>query len=272
MHRRNFIASSVAASYFAAANPMNNLAASTQNTAAAQNIAPKPEFYELRLYHLRFNAEQKQNIINDYFGKVVVPAMNRSGIPAVGAFNVMIGPNSPTLYMLVPHKSLDSFTMLAAKLAADAEYQKAGAAFHSQPVADPAYTRIESSLMVAFAGMPKLEVPAKKPRIFELRTYESPNERAAKKKIEMFDIGEIAIFRRTGLQPVFFGETLIGPKMPNLTYMLTYDDMTARDKNWASFIADPEWKKLSSTPGFTNAEILTNISSVFLRPTAYSQI
>ena len=35
---------------------------------------------------------------------------------------------------------------------------------------------------------------------------------------------------------------------------------------------DPEWKKLSTTPGYTNPEILTNITNVFLRPTAYSQI
>ena len=44
------------------------------------------------------------------------------------------------------------------------------------------------------------------------------------------------------------------------------------EKNWAAFIADPEWKKMSSTPGFTDPEILTNINSVFLRPTAYSQV
>ena len=29
------------------------------------------------------------------------------------------------------------------------------------------------------------------------------------------------------------------------------------------------WKKLSTTPGYTNAEILTNITSLFLRPTGF---
>jgi hypothetical protein len=29
---------------------------------------------------------------------------------------------------------------------------------------------------------------------------------------------------------------------------------------------------LSTTPGYTNPEILTNITNFFLRPTAYSQI
>ena len=136
--------------------------------------------------------------------------------------------------------------------------------------------RVESSLLRAIAGVPKLVVPAgaaeNKPRIFELRTYESHSKRANTKKIEMFNTGELAIFRRAGLRPVFFGETLIGTRMPNLTYMLTYDDMAEHDKCWHDFIADPEWKKLSTTPGYTDAEIVCNISNIFLRPTAYSQV
>ena len=66
----------------------------------------------------------------------------------------------------------------------------------------------------------------------------------------MFNKGEIAIFRRAGLTPVFFGETLVGADMPNLTYMLVYEDMAAHDKQWSAFGADPEWKKLSTTPGY----------------------
>jgi len=116
------------------------------------------------------------------------------------------------------------------------------------------------------------QVTEKKPRLFELRTYEAHSRKANKKKVEMFNLGEIAIFRRAGLQPVFFGETLVGTKLPNLTYLLVFDDMAAREKNWATFGGDPEWKKLSTTPGYTNAEILTNITNVFLKPTAYSQI
>jgi hypothetical protein len=54
--------------------------------------------------------------------------------------------------------------------------------------------------------------------------------------------------------------------------MLVFDDMAARDKNWGQFGGHPDWKKLSTTPGYTNAEILTNITSVFLRPTGYSQV
>jgi hypothetical protein len=71
---------------------------------------------------------------------------------------------------------------------------------------------------------------------------------------------------------VFFGETLAGAGLPNLTYMLAYEDMAAHDKQWSAFAADPGWKKLSTTPGFTDPEIVSSISNMYLRPTAYSQI
>ncbi len=184
----------------------------------------------------------------------------------------MIGPDNPTLYLLLPFKNIEAFATLPDKLKADADYVQASAEVASAPASDPIYMRMESSLMIAFEGMPKLEAPEKKPRIFELRTYESHNKKANKKKIEMFNTGEIAIFRRNGLAPVFFGETLIGTKLPNLTYMLTYPDMATHDANWGKFGSDPDWKKLSTTPGYTDPEIVTNITNYFLRPTAYSQI
>jgi len=60
--------------------------------------------------------------------------------------------------------------------------------------------------------------------------------------------------------------------MPSLTYMLTFENMAEHDKNWAAFIGDPDWKKMSTKPGYTDAEVVSNISNVFLRPAGYSQI
>ncbi len=136
--------------------------------------------------------------------------------------------------------------------------------------------RMESSILRAFESIPDIEVPPgdakRKPRIFELRTYESNSARASKTKIKMFNDAEIKIFRRSGMLPVFFGETLIGRNLPNLTYMLAYDDLAARDKVWSAFGADPEWQKLRSTPGLTDAEIVSNISNALLRPLPFSPI
>ncbi len=266
--RRDFLKSSLAATSVAGLASVVSAAGAEKGPSAAR------EFYELRLYHLRRGPKQK--LFDDFYREAAIPALNRAGVSAVGVFNVMLGPDSPTAYVLLPYKSLDAYVTANERVRSDPDYQKAGADFLNATAAEPAFVRVESSLMVAFDTIPKLEVPAaaaeKKPRIFELRTYESHSKKANLKKIEMFNTGEIAIFRRTGLQPVFFGETLIGPKLPNLTYMLVYENMAARDKCWSAFGSDPEWKKLSSTPGYTDPEIVSNISNVLLRPAAYSQI
>ena len=258
---------------FLAASALAGVAPFSQAAGAEFGSAVDPEFYELRRYHMLPGAKQRQ--LHDFLGGVAIPAWNRAGVRPVGAFNVMYGPNSPTLYVLLPHPNLASVQETKGRLAQDAEYQRAGAGFLNVSLSDPAFVRIESSLLRAFDQMPKLEVPPgvaeKKPRIFELRTYESHSEPAAARKIEMFNRGgEIPIFRRTGLRPVFFGEMLVGQNLPNLTYMLAFDDLRARDAAWSAFGQDPDWKKLSADPYY--ADTVSTISDVILRPTAYSQI
>lgn len=268
MKRRSFIKSAVGVSGLAGL-------ASWFETAAAEGGGPAPrEFYELRLYHLRRGPKQK--LFDDYARLAAIPALNRNGIAPIGVFNVAVGADTATKYMLIPYKTAADFATSIDRMRSDADYQKAGAEFINAPATDPSFVRVESSLMVAFEGMPKLEVPAAtaagQPRVFELRIYESHSKKANKKKIEMFNRGEIAIFRRTGLQPVFFGETLIGSGLPNLTYLLVFESLAARDKNWGVFAGDPEWRTLSTTPGYTDAEIVSNIHNLFLRPTPYSQV
>jgi hypothetical protein len=108
------------------------------------------------------------------------------------------------------------------------------------------------------------------PRIVELRTYESHSDRAALNKLAMFNAGEVPVFRRAGLTPVFFGETIVGGKMPSLTYMLTFRDMAARDAAWGAFGRDPDWKTLSADPQYR--ENVSAISDIILQPTSYSQL
>lgn len=272
MKRRAFIAGALATGGTLLAG--TNAGGASQGAGTAQE---KPvEFYELRRYHMRRGPSTL--VVDTYLRQALLPALQRAGAGPVGVFSVMIGADSPSYYVLTVHKSLEAYGALPGRLASDVDYQKTAAAYLDVAATSPAYVRIESSLMRAFDAMPKLELPfgggeaGRRSRIFEIRIYESHSEKAARKKIEMFSIGEIAIFRKAGLQPVFFGETLVGARLPNLTYMLVYEDMAARDKQWAAFAGDPDWKKLSTTPGFTDPEIVANISNVYLRPTQYSQI
>ncbi|MGC3961563.1 MAG: NIPSNAP family protein [Verrucomicrobiota bacterium] len=265
MKRREFLKTSLVASAAAATTAVTH-AAETKPAAADR------DFYELRLYHLRQGPMLKR--FDDFYRDIAVPAWNRAGVSAVGVFDVMIGPDQPTKYVLLPFASWNAMHEAREKFESDEAVLKSD--FANLPPTDPGYIRKQSSVLLAFKSVPKLEIPVqakeKKSRIFELRTYEAHSRKANKKKVEMFDTAEVDIFRRTGLQPVFFGEGLVGMNLPSLTYMLVFDDMAARDKNWGQFGGHPDWKKLSTTPGYTNAEILTNITSVFLRPTGYSQV
>src|ERR1035441_3622203 len=178
----------------------------------------------------------------EYLRRGLLPASVRAGIRPVGCFNAVIAPDSPFILALASYPSLAALETSREKLNADKEYLAAADEYNS--MTELSYIRMESSLLLAFPSMPTVAVPpaAKNgaARIFELRTYEAPNDKALARKIQMFGDGEIDIFRRSGMLTVFFGQTIVGSRMPNLTYMLAYDDLAARDKTWRAFPADPD--------------------------------
>jgi hypothetical protein len=267
MDRRSFAIGSLGAA-------LGPTLAATGAGAQTQGTAPagRPRVLELRRYQFRFGPMQGRHA--EYAKSALVPALNRAGIKPVGAFTIGLGVGVPATYLLLPHPTAESVLTLGGKLVDDADYKQAAGAFRSLPATDPPYVRRESSLVLPFASLPAVETPVSGPaRVFELRTYESHNESAGLKKIEMFEKGgELAIFRRLGLAPVFFGRDVVGKHMPSLTYMVGFGDMAAREKGWTAFGEDPEWVKLRATPGYANADIMTNISIQLLRPADYSQI
>lgn len=267
MKRRNFVKASLLTGSVASIIPQAGMATVNKGTQQSAN----PEFYELRIYTLKNGRQQK--MVEGYFQNAVIPALNKLGSKNIGVFTEYLPQGHTKLFTIIPYNSVEDFIKAPGKMASDAGYKQAGTDYLNAQATEPAYERIESSLFRAFAYMPKMEIPEKKQRIFELRRYESHNERAGKKKIEMFNEGgEIAIFKRVGLTPVFFGEAIIGSMLPNLTYMLTFDNMEEHDKNWKTFGSDPEWKKISGMPEYANDKIVSNITRTFLVPTAFSQV
>jgi len=259
MKRRSFIQASLAT--------LCSAAAASSASAAERGEGP---VYELRNYSPK---AAKQAVLEAYLGQALVPALARLGIGPVGVFLEKGKQTPPNVYVLIVHPSADSAASLPRRLAADQEYLKAGKEYLAVPPTEPVYSRIESSLLVPIEGMPRLEKPdTTRPRILNLRIYESHNERAARKKIEMFNKAEIAIFRRVGLTPVFFGETVVGPAMPNLTYMLVFPDDAEREAAWKRFGGDPEWQKLKAIPEYADKEIVSRITNKVLVPAAFSGI
>ena len=264
MKRRSFIAASIAASTLAAAGK-----AGAQASAGARR-----EFYQLRRYNLL--SGQQLKLTESFFSSALIPALTRLGLGPVGAFKLDIGPETPTYYLLIPGPSTETLVELDLRLPEDAEFFKAADPFWNATSVAPAFQRADISLLAAFAGWPRLTLPAasatKSKRIFQLRTYESPSNGEHVRKVEMFHSGEFEIFRNAGFHPVFFGDTLIGSRMPNLAYMLSFADLAELDAKWDVFRNDPAWKKLSSDPRYAFDPIVTNITNLILSPLDCSQI
>lgn len=255
---------------FLAASGLTATAALLQDVDAAAMPSGDQQYLELR--HYEFASAEKQQSFDVFLANAVIPALNRQGIKPVGVFNDAGEKGEAGLRVLIPHPSLESVITSNTKMLADSLFVQAGGEILNCPKNDPAYTRFNSSLLLAFDQCPHVEVPSRKDtRIFQLRIYESHNAIMAKRKVEMFNTGgEINLFRRTGINPVFFGESIVGSAMPNLTYMVGFDDAEAQKKAWDTFGKHPDWEKMKADPYY--ADTVSNITNLVLRPSASSQI
>lgn len=257
MERRSFIQQSILTTAAVAGAGL---------TATAGRMQRNNQVYEFRVYHMRRNL----NPLANYFTRALIPALNRMGVSNVGVFTELSKNEPPKVYALVPYSSFEEFGKVTLALRTDKAFIEAKKEYDAIPHDTPVYERYDSSLMLAFDGNPQLVVPAKRPRLFELRTYEGYSEDAVKRKVKMFNEGELDIFRKVNIKPVFFGENITGRALPCLTYMAVYDDMAARDEAWKTFLAHPDWAKMSKMTEYANT--VSRIHRVFLEPTDYSQI
>ncbi len=226
------------------------------------------EYYELRTY--TFDTKEQKEATIAYLGSAFIPALNRTNISPVGVFEPLEVEKEIKLYVLITYSSMKDFTNLIEKLATDQAYQKAAAGYLKRPLKEPAYQRINSSFMKAFSSIPKIKTPSEGEHIIELRIYESHNEYAGNQKVKMFNEGELGIFYDTGLTPMFFGQSLVGENLPNLTYMLTFEDMEEREEAWDKFRVHPDWLSLKEEEQYKGT--VSKVSNWFLKPLSISQL
>lgn len=266
MERRQFLSATLAAS----AATLAGAAAAAQSSEPAKSS----EFYLLRHYRMTAGAQLKAT--EEFFAKALLPALGRMGLGPVGAFKVDVGQDIYSYYLMIPSPSAQTLAELDLTLAADAAFLAAADSFWNARANAAPFERIESSLLKAFPGWPQVTPPAgaatKAKRIFQLRIYESASHGEHARKVEMFHKGEFELFRNAGFHPVFFGDALIGARIPNLHYMLAFDSLADLEAKWNIFRNDPGWKKLSSDPRYGYDTIVNNISNLYLVPLECSQI
>lgn len=259
MDRRNFLATSSAA----------GLAATSASAAAASSGGH--QIYELRCYRLRYSKADQFGRLTSFLESEHLPMTERLGL-VQGYFRVTLGEFTPRVYTLSVYDSLADMGAKMEARRADKAWTRAATEFGSEPEA--AYDRVESWLLRAFDGMKKIEVPEapEKPRVYDLRLYEQETFRDTEEKMRMFNEEEIQIFRDAGVNPLFFGETIVGSHMPSLMYVSYYPDMEARGQAWSTFGSSEGWQRIKNRPGWSNAEIVSTVSNIHLAGLPFSPI
>jgi hypothetical protein len=104
-----------------------------------------------------------------------------------------------------------------------------------------------------------------------LRIYHSPTTRQLALAHERFAGPEIQIFHRSGVHPMLYADTVMGPDMPNLTYPIPFATLADREKACA-FNADPEWVKVRAESVARGGQIVNYNNISLWRATAFSPI
>lgn len=224
------------------------------------------QLYEFRVYHMRRN----MGPLDNYFSKALIPALNRQGVKNVGVFRELSKSEPAKIYALIPYKSFADYGKVITELTKDKEFETARSEYDKIPMNQAVYERYDSSLLLAFDGMPVMSIPSKSERLFELRIYEGYSDDAVRRKVKMFNDGEMDIFKKVKVNAVFYGENITGKNLPALTYMAFYENMEARDKAWKDFLEHPDWQKMSKLPEY--ADTVSKIHRIFLEPLPYSQV
>ncbi len=229
----------------------------------------RTRFYRIDYFYYR-QGEQASRL--NQFLSSQVPLFQKH-MRAFGVFTAVMAPRTQTIMVLSGFANSGDMAAAAERIEADTGYRKAHAELESG--AEPPFDSAERVLLEATAFSPEIAPPAEKPktpRYFELRVYHSPTVRQLAMLHERFGGPEIRIFHRSGIHPIMYADTIIGPDLPNLTYLIPFPSLADREKAWDTFGADPEWVKVRTESVARGGQIVNYNNISLWRAAAYSPI
>ena len=220
--------------------------------AAGASTAPIPgrEFYQLRRYNLLSGPQLK--LTENFFSGALIPTLARMGWDRWAPSSSTLAPETPAYYLLIPGPSIEPLAELDLRLAGDKEFLEPPLPSGMPPRPRPPFNALRSRSWPPLRAGPGL----RRRLLRQLRASASFNCAATRThrmastsaKSKCSTSGEFDIFKALGFHPVFFGDTLVGSRMPNLTYMLSFADLAELESKWDVFSNDPAWKELSANP------------------------
>jgi hypothetical protein len=105
--------------------------------------------------------------------------------------------------------------------------------------------------------------------IYEWRVYKVAPGKMARLHARFRD-HTTALFKKHGMTVIGYWTAEVGPGS-RLYYLLAYENLAAREAAWASFSADPEWRRVFAESE-ADGPLVVEIENMLLRPTPYSPL
>jgi|HigsolmetaAR201D_1030396.scaffolds.fasta_scaffold32747_1 NIPSNAP. len=236
-------------------------------SSASAAAEPRTRFYLMQTFYLRHGTQLQR--LHDYLEGTLIPEMSRKHQGSKIALEAIVAAHLPQVVFVSGHSSLEDLR------AQQAEMCSAGFQAWEQGEEAP-YEKYSMTLLEATPYSPEVVIPSAAPaakrRIFELRVYHSPTWRQLAALHDRFAGPEIKIFHRVGIHPILYTQTLMGSDMPNLTYLIPFENLAAREKAWDAFASDPEWIKVRQESIERYGQIASINQISLFRATAYSPV
>jgi hypothetical protein len=106
--------------------------------------------------------------------------------------------------------------------------------------------------------------------IYELRIYHCVPGRLPD-LLKRFDTITLPLWEKHAIRQAGFWTTLVGESNQDLTYMLKWETLAAREAKFGKFGADPEWLKARAETE-KNGPLVASVANSFLTPTSFSSV
>ena len=198
--------------------------------------------------------------LNDRFANHTVGFFKQYGVGMMGFWTDDIGVSNQLTYITTFNTMADRETKWA-EFGSDTKRQQV---FAETEVNGPLVAVVENTFMRLTPYSPSPQLSSK---VQELRVYDTLPGRLPALH-DRFANHTMALFERHGIQNVAYWTEDVGTNN-RLVYMLGYESLADREKSWASFGADPDWKKAREASE-TNGSIVRKSRHRIMRLTDYS--
>lgn len=226
-------------------------------------------FYTLEAFQLRQGTQPGR--IHDWLKTGLLPSLSKIHAGPKIVLDAVFGPHTPQIVLITGYSSFEEIWTVRTKIAADAEANKAYEKLEHG--SEPPFETQNVSVLEATPYSPEI-VPAKhdKPRYFELRVYHSPTRSQLQALHQRFAGPESKIFHHVGIFPILYSSGVAGQNLPNLTYLIPFDSLAAREKAWDAFSADPDWVKTRQESIDQHGQIVAVSEISIYRAAPYSPV